>query len=72
MRVEIDVGKTTQNQTVLLKASQQGDGSWQYDLVKLPLGHRDGLVHLLGLTDAVLGAIAKAHAQVKSIGNPTS
>ena len=67
MKVEIDVGKTAHNQTVVLVAQKEANGSWIYQLVKHAANQRDDTDCLYGLTDAVLESITKAHAKLKAM-----
>lgn len=67
MKIEFDVGKTAHNQTVVLTAKPQNDGTYRYDLVKHAACQRDDTVVLFDLTDETLAEIAAAHAKMKEL-----
>ena len=67
MKVEIDVGKTQYNQTVLVVGERDKPGDpWRFSLVKQAIGQRDDQLTIYNLPGDVLEAIGKAAAMVKS------
>lgn len=67
MKIEFEVGKTAHNQTVLMVAKPQTDGTYRYDLVRHAANQRDETVVLFDLTDEALEGIAQAHARVREL-----
>lgn len=67
LRIEIDVGKTVHNQSVVLLATQQSNGTWLYELVKHAAGQRDDTVHMPYLTEETMAAIGAAYLKTKAL-----
>ncbi|MBL8386994.1 MAG: hypothetical protein JNK17_02035 [Hydrogenophaga sp.] len=67
MKIEIDVGKTSHSQSVVLVATQQSNGTWLYELVKHAAAQRDDTVHMPNLTDETMAAICAAYLKTKAL-----
>lgn len=68
MKIEIDVGKTNYDQSVLVVGERDKPGDpWRFAVVKQALGQRDDQVTIYNLPSDVLESIGKAAAMAKGI-----